>query len=61
MGFFALSVLFLLLVSQNVHSLLQQVGVKFAFCWLMIIVAAVMLPLMLFGSPKDFWYDSLIA
>lgn len=59
---FCLSVVFLLLASNNISALLFHLfSIKLVFCYVALIVAAALLPLLMLGSPKDFWQVSLIA
>ena len=46
----------MLLASENVQSLLyQNAGVDISFCYWLLVVAAVLVPLSWLGTPKDFW------
>ncbi|CAH1798298.1 unnamed protein product [Owenia fusiformis] len=48
---------FLLLAAQNIQSLiLAWSGTDFSYCILLIILAAVLLPLSWLGTPNDFWF-----
>lgn len=52
------SCVFIALISQMLGSFLSAtVGFDLSICKWMVIVAAVMLPLTWFGTPKDFWWD----
>jgi vesicular inhibitory amino acid transporter len=54
---FGTAVVFLLLASKNLESFLQAYGgVQIGFCYLVLIVAAFMLPFTMLKSPKDFWW-----
>ncbi len=53
---FGSSAVFMLLASENVQSILQQhAGVDISFCYWLLVVTAVLLPLSWLGTPKDFW------
>ncbi|XP_071113717.1 uncharacterized protein [Haliotis cracherodii] len=52
---FGVSVVFLLLASENIQSLLADVHANVSFCYWLIIVAGVLTPLSWLGTPKDFW------
>ncbi|XP_059143845.1 uncharacterized protein LOC131931158 isoform X2 [Physella acuta] len=52
---FGVSVVFLLLSSQNIQSLVKDAGRDISFCYWLIIVAGALLPLTWLGTPKDFW------
>uniref|UniRef100_A0A914UTC2 Amino acid transporter transmembrane domain-containing protein n=1 Tax=Plectus sambesii TaxID=2011161 RepID=A0A914UTC2_9BILA len=53
---FGVSVVFLLLASENIHTFLEHFfSVEMDYCILVLIVAAVMLPITFLRSPKDFW------
>ncbi|GMR54213.1 hypothetical protein PMAYCL1PPCAC_24408, partial [Pristionchus mayeri] len=59
---FCLSVVFLLLASNNISSLLFELfSIRLNFCFIALIVAVVLLPLLMLGTPKDFWQAALIA
>ncbi|GMT01176.1 hypothetical protein PENTCL1PPCAC_23350, partial [Pristionchus entomophagus] len=59
---FCLSVVFLLLASNNISSLLFDLfSIKLNFCFVALIVTVILLPLLMLGSPKDFWQAGLIA
>ncbi|GMS81574.1 hypothetical protein PENTCL1PPCAC_3749, partial [Pristionchus entomophagus] len=59
---FYLSVVFLLLASNNISSLLfDRFSIKVNFCFVALIVTVILLPLLMLGSPKDFWQAGLIA
>lgn len=54
---FGTAVVFLLLAAKNLESFLHAYGgVHLGFCYLVLLVAACMLPLTLLKSPKDFWW-----
>ncbi|KAK7478884.1 hypothetical protein BaRGS_00029865 [Batillaria attramentaria] len=54
---FGVSVVFLLLASQNMHLIFKQhIGhVDLSFCYWLLIVGGVLLPCSWPGTPKDFW------
>ncbi len=53
---FGSSAVFLLLASENVQSILQvHAGINISFCYWLLLVTAVLLPLAWLGTPKDFW------
>ncbi|PVD28157.1 hypothetical protein C0Q70_10742 [Pomacea canaliculata] len=53
---FGVSVVFLLLASQNVTAIVKHLfKLEWSFCYWLLIVAAVLLPLSWLGTPKDFW------
>jgi len=52
----------LLLISQNMSTLLENLGhVKFNACYWILICAAVLTPGTWLGTPKDFWMSGVIA
>lgn len=54
---FGTAVVFLLLAAKNIEGFLQSFGgVQMGFCYLVLIVAAFMLPFTMLKSPKDFWW-----
>jgi vesicular inhibitory amino acid transporter len=54
---FGTAVVFLLLASKNLESFLHAYGgVHIGFCYIILIVAAFMLPFTMLKSPKDFWW-----
>ncbi|KAF8368221.1 hypothetical protein PRIPAC_86050, partial [Pristionchus pacificus] len=59
---FCLSVVFLLLASNNIATLLFTLfWIKLNFCFVALIVTAILLPLLMLGTPKDFWQMGLVA
>ncbi|XP_059143840.1 uncharacterized protein LOC131931155 isoform X2 [Physella acuta] len=52
---FGAAVVFLLLASENLQSLVKDVGKDISFCYWLFIVAGVLLPISWLGTPKDFW------
>lgn len=52
---FGASVVFLLLGSENLQSLVKDLGKDLSFCYWLFIVAGVLLPISWLGTPKDFW------
>jgi hypothetical protein len=53
---FGTVVVFLLLVSNNIHNLLKSFfNIDLNFCILILIFAACLLPVTMLKSPKDFW------
>lgn len=50
---FGVSVIFLLIAAANIHSLLPHIVLK--FCDWTIIIAVLMCPVSMLGTPKDFW------
>ncbi|XP_055889144.1 uncharacterized protein LOC106050588 isoform X2 [Biomphalaria glabrata] len=52
---FGVSVVFLLLASENIQSLIQDAGANISFCYWLLIVAGCLLPITWLGTPKDFW------
>jgi amino acid permease len=56
---FAVSVIYILITSANIHALLFSFEIY--FCDLMIIVAIFMIPVSMFGTPKDFKLIALVA
>ncbi|KAH7710177.1 Protein Y4C6B.2 a [Aphelenchoides avenae] len=54
---FGTAVVFLLLAAKNLENFLHAYGgVHVGFCYLVLIVAAFMLPFTMLKSPKDFWW-----
>ncbi|CAH1798297.1 unnamed protein product [Owenia fusiformis] len=54
---FGVSTVFLLLAAQNIQSLIfSWTGTHFSYCILLIILAAILLPLSWLGTPNDFWF-----
>jgi hypothetical protein len=54
---FGTAVVFLLLASKNLESFLHaHGGIHIGFCYIILIVAAFMLPFTMLKSPKDFWW-----
>ncbi|KAE9551476.1 hypothetical protein FO519_005321 [Halicephalobus sp. NKZ332] len=54
---FGTAVVFLLLASKNIENFLRAfAGVEIGFCYLVLVVAAFMLPFTMLKSPKDFWW-----
>ncbi|XP_035825951.1 amino acid transporter AVT1J [Aplysia californica] len=58
---FGVSVVFLLLASENVQSLVSHAGKDFSFCYWLVIVAAALCPIAWLGTPKDFWPIAVAA
>lgn len=55
---FGVSVVFLLLASENVEDLVEKwSGTDLSFCIWLIILAGIICPLTWFGTPADFWYN----
>ncbi|CAG5130404.1 unnamed protein product [Candidula unifasciata] len=52
---FGVSVVFLLLASENLQSLVRNAGRDISFCYWLIIVAGALCPISWLGTPKDFW------
>ncbi|BFZ24661.1 hypothetical protein BsWGS_27700 [Bradybaena similaris] len=52
---FGVAVVFLLLASENIQSLVKSAGKDISFCYWLIIVAGALLPISWLGTPKDFW------
>ncbi|CAL1528940.1 unnamed protein product [Lymnaea stagnalis] len=52
---FGVSVVFLLLASENIQSLVKDAGSDFSFCYWLLIVAGCLMPITWLGTPKDFW------
>ncbi|CAG5136187.1 unnamed protein product, partial [Candidula unifasciata] len=52
---FGVAVVFLLLASENIQSLIKSAGKDISFCYWLIIVAGALLPISWLGTPKDFW------
>ena len=52
-------VVFILLISQNLQSLLAAAHADLSFCYWLIIVSVILAPLTWLGSPKDFWSVAL--
>ncbi|KAI8791411.1 amino acid transporter ANTL1-like isoform X2 [Biomphalaria glabrata] len=52
---FGAAVVFLLLASENLQSLVKNVGKEISFCYWLLIVTAVLIPISWLGTPKDFW------
>jgi solute carrier family 32 (vesicular inhibitory amino acid transporter) len=50
---FGVSVIFLLIAAANIHSLLSNIVIQ--FCDWTIIIAILMCPVSMLGTPKDFW------
>ncbi|XP_067675354.1 uncharacterized protein [Haliotis asinina] len=49
------AVVYLILASENLQSLLSDVKEDISFCFWLLIVAGILLPLAWLGTPKDFW------
>ena len=53
---FGASTVFMLLSAQNVQSVLDDTAhVHISFCYWLIIIAALLVPLSWLGTPNDFW------
>ncbi|KAH9525600.1 hypothetical protein Btru_001799 [Bulinus truncatus] len=52
---FGAAVVFLLLASENIQSLVKNVGKDISFCYWLFIVAGILIPISWLGTPKDFW------
>jgi solute carrier family 32 (vesicular inhibitory amino acid transporter) len=53
---FGIAVVYLLLVSKNIHDFLKAFfNTELGFCVIVIIVALCLLPVMFLKSPQDFW------
>lgn len=54
---FGTAVVFLLLAAKNIENILHVYGrIHIDFCYLVLIVGFLMLPLTMLKSPKDFWF-----
>ncbi|XP_064596417.1 uncharacterized protein LOC135463023 [Liolophura sinensis] len=47
---------FLLLAAENIQDLIKDVGHNISFCYWLLLVAAMLLPVTWLGTPKDFWF-----
>ena len=58
---FGVGVVFLLLASENIVSLINSyTDSNFSFCYMCVIVAAALTPVCWLGTPADFWYVIII-
>ncbi|XP_041354276.1 amino acid transporter AVT1A-like isoform X2 [Gigantopelta aegis] len=58
---FGVGVVFLLLASQNIHDLINDLNKDISFCYWLIIVAGLLAPLCWFGTPADFPFVAIGA
>lgn len=58
---FGVCVVLLLISSTNLEQLLNHAGMEFSFCFLVLIIGAVLAPFCWLKSPKDFWPIALMA
>lgn len=56
---FGVAVIFLLIAAHNIHSLLSHF--VFQFCDWTIVIAILMIPISMLGTPKDFWPIAILA
>ncbi|KAJ8315272.1 hypothetical protein KUTeg_007422 [Tegillarca granosa] len=52
---FGVSTVFLLLASENVQALIDDLHKDVSFCYWLMILAAILTPVVWLGTPKDFW------
>lgn len=52
---FGVSTVFLLLAAENIQALIKDVGHDISFCYWLLLIAAILLPVTWLGTPKDFW------
>ncbi|VDN04050.1 unnamed protein product [Thelazia callipaeda] len=55
------AIVYLLLSSKVFHNLLGNLEIQFSFCWLIIIVAVLILPITFLKSPADYWWAIVAA
>ncbi|EYC29944.1 hypothetical protein Y032_0005g2352 [Ancylostoma ceylanicum] len=59
---FGIAVVYLLLSSKNIHDMIKTFSDKeFSYCFVVLILAACLLPLTFLKSPQDFWWAVVIA
>ena len=51
---FGATLVYTILISQSLHSLVSQIGFSVNFCVWLVVTTVVLTPLTWFGSPKDF-------
>ena len=52
---FGVSVVFLILAAENIEDMVKNATKDISFCYWIIILAAVLVPFVCLGTPKDFW------
>ncbi|XP_052089874.1 uncharacterized protein LOC127726532 [Mytilus californianus] len=52
---FGVSVVFLILAAENLQDLISHATKEVSFCYFIIILAVVLMPVVCLGTPKDFW------
>ncbi|WKY08810.1 hypothetical protein Q1695_001749 [Nippostrongylus brasiliensis] len=59
---FGIAVVYLLLSSKNIHDMIKTFSSKeFSYCFVILIVAVCLLPIIFLKSPQDFWWAVVIA
>ncbi|XGW04256.1 hypothetical protein V3C99_015424 [Haemonchus contortus] len=59
---FGIAVVYLLLASKNIHDMIKTFSdADFSYCFVVLILAACLLPITFLKSPQDFWWAVVIA
>ncbi|XP_064594698.1 uncharacterized protein LOC135461499 [Liolophura sinensis] len=58
---FGVSTVFLLLAAENIQALIKDVGHDISFCYWLLLIATILLPVTWLGTPKDFWFIAIGA
>uniref|UniRef100_A0A7E4VHV6 Aa_trans domain-containing protein n=1 Tax=Panagrellus redivivus TaxID=6233 RepID=A0A7E4VHV6_PANRE len=59
---FGIAVVYLLLSAKNIHDAIKSFSsFEISFCWVILILAVCLLPIMFLKSPQDFWAAVVVA